>query len=382
MSGTISPAELRESIHVMLEAESDWSLIRGDADEQTRRHADLWRKMASLGWLGIAVPEQYGGLGLDVSHLSLLYEELGQFLTPLPVTATLLAVQALLLAGTEAQKRHWLPALVQGELRASLALPTSAVDLPRLGVNRTLRGEVPDVLDGDRVEAILVPAEDSEGRVYLAIVGKGESGVQIGPRPVIDLTRTLADVRLADAPVDAERLLPLDPSTWTALLDHASLAIASDAAGGATRILADTVAYLGVRRQFDRPIGAFQALKHRAASWKIAVEAVCAFTHHCADSMAGGNVTRSATASAAKASATETYVKVAGDAVQLHGGIGFTWEHECHLFLKRAMLDAVLFGGVMQHKDRAAELGFDRALGPHPKKCEHVALQRFFSRTD
>jgi alkylation response protein AidB-like acyl-CoA dehydrogenase len=382
MSGAISSTELRESIHVMLEAESGWSLIRGEADEQVRARADLWQKMASLGWLGIVVPEQYGGLGLDVSHLSLLYEELGQFLTPLPVTATLLCAQALLLAGTDAQKSRWLPPLAQGELRASLVLPTAAVDLPRLGDDRTLRGDVHDVLDGDRVDVIFVPAEDSAGRLHLAIVGKEDPGVQISPHPVIDLTRGLAQVRFADAPIDAERLLPLDAATWTALLDHASLAIASDAAGGATRILADTVAYLGIRRQFDRPIGAFQALKHRAASWKIAVEAVCAFTRHCADSMREGDAASSAAASAAKASATETYVKVAGDAVQLHGGIGFTWEHECHLFLKRAMLDVALFGSLMQHKDRAAELGFDRGLGPRSKKHAQVAVQRFFSRPD
>ena len=133
--------------------------------------------------------------------------------------------------------------------------------------------------------------------------------------------------------------------------------------GGATRILEDTVAYLRIRRQFDRPIGSFQALKHRAASWKILVEGISALTRHCAELSDDRDPARSGISSAAKASASETYRSVAGDAVQLHGGIGFTWDHECHLFLKRAQLNAALFGSVIQHKDRAAEFAFAEALG-------------------
>jgi alkylation response protein AidB-like acyl-CoA dehydrogenase len=129
------------------------------------------------------------------------------------------------------------------------------------------------------------------------------------------------------------------------------------------------VAYLGTRRQFDRPIGSFQALKHRVATWKILVEGISALARHCADLGAQGDAASSALSSSAKASATEAYMAVAGDAVQLHGGIGFTWEHECHLFLKRAKLNAVLFGSVIQHKDRAADFAFADALGsPDPRR--------------
>jgi len=336
--------------------------------------------MASLGWFGLGLPEAYGGMGLGFRELALLYEELGSFLTPLPTAATLLAADAILAAGSDAQKRRWLAPLAAGEIRAGFALPTAAVEMPQLGDGNVLSGTLTDVLQGDQVDELVVPVLGAGGRLSLAVVGASQPGVEVRPRPIIDLTRTLADVSFSEVRIGPERVMTLEPRTWTRLLDHASLAIACDAVGGAGRILADTVTYLGVRRQFDRPIGAFQALKHRVASWKIAVEAAGALTRHCAELIADGEHSRSALSSAAKASATETYLKVAGDAVQLHGGIGFTWEHDCHLFLKRAALDAVLFGGVMQHKDRAAELAFGGVLGIRTR--EHVPLQRFFSRPD
>jgi alkylation response protein AidB-like acyl-CoA dehydrogenase len=150
--------------------------------------------------------------------------------------------------------------------------------------------------------------------------------------------------------------------------------------GGAIRILSDTVTYLGERRQFDRPIGSFQALKHRVASWKIEVEGITALSRHCGDMLDDREPRASGMVSAAKARATEIYVQVAGDAVQLHGGIGFTWEHECHLYLKRAMFNAALFGGVSQHKDRAAHLTFGPSLLPHA--LDHEVLRRFFNASE
>jgi len=377
----ISCAELRESIHEVLTAESDLSLVRAEPVKKEAALEGLWRKMATLGWFGLGIPEQYGGLGLSFRHTALLHEELGQYLTPLPVMTTLLATDSIVMAGNEEQKLRWLAPLAAGEIRASLALPTGAVELPRLGDDHVVIGTMLDVLDGGRVEEILLPVQHVSGRLYLAMVSRMDLGVEISSRPIIDLTRTLAEVRLSGVRLAPDRLLSLDGDIWTQILDRACLAVASDAVGGATRILADTVAYLGERRQFDRPIGTFQALKHRVASWKIQVEGIGALTRHCAELIADQEPARSGMASAAKASATQTYVQVAGDAVQLHGGIGFTWEHECHLFLKRAMLDAVLFGGVIQHKDRAARFAFadalrlDRAGEPEP-------LRRFFSRPE
>ena len=376
----ISAAELRESVREVLEAESPLTLVRLDREARREPLAALWRHMASLGWFGLAVSQEHGGLGFRFRQLTPLYEELGRYLTPLPVMSTLLAAHAISRAGSDTQQRHWLPRMVSGEVRACLSLPTAALALPRLNPDRTVTGALSDLFNGEEVDELLIPLQDAGGRVHLGLFNRSMAGVKITPRPVIDLTRTLAEVEFHDAVLPDDRLMPIDPGVWTALLDHACLGLASDAVGGATRILADTVTYLGERRQFDRPIGSFQALKHRVAGWKIEVEGITALSRHCGELMDDHEPRSSGMVSAAKARATEIYVQVAGDAVQLHGGIGFTWEHECHLFLKRATLDAALFGGVLQHKDRAAQLNFAHSL--RPRALEHETLRRFFTASE
>jgi alkylation response protein AidB-like acyl-CoA dehydrogenase len=204
------------------------------------------------------------------------------------------------------------------------------------------------------VDELVLPVRGADSALSLAILAREEQGVEVETHDIIDLTRTLGEVRLTGVQVPPERIFPLAAG----LLDHAAVALACDSSGGAAHILERTVSYLGTRKQFDRPIGSFQALKHRAATWKIQLEAVAALTRHACDlldSAAGG---RSATASCAKFSAAETYVAIAEDSVQLHGGIGFTWDHECHLFLKRSRLNCELFGGSTQHRERVAELAF------------------------
>jgi alkylation response protein AidB-like acyl-CoA dehydrogenase len=374
----ISTAELRDSVREVLTAEGDISLLR-EGESACLAMVDLWPKMAALGWFGLAIAEQYGGLGLSYAHLSVLYEELGQWLTPLPVMTTLLAADAISIAGSEQQKQHWLTTMATGAIRASVALPTSAIELPRFVDDHRVTGAVQDLLYGETADEILIPVQSGNGDLYFALVSAATEGVEIRPRSTIDLSRTMADVTLNRAMIEVERLLRVDETAWRRLLDHASLAIACDAVGGSVRILADTVTYLGERRQFDRPIGSFQALKHRVASWKIEAEGVAALTRHCAELIDDRDESRSGVVSAAKAAATDTYIKIAGDAVQLHGGIGFTWEHRCHLFLKRARLDAVLFGSVMQHKDRAARFAFSDVLGPTRATLEFEPLRRFFS---
>jgi alkylation response protein AidB-like acyl-CoA dehydrogenase len=375
---SMSTSELRDSICEVLSAESDLSLLRGEPSRRQSAMTGLWQKMASLGWFGMAIPEAFGGLGLTYRHLSVLYEELGRSLTSLPVMTTLLAADAIAMAGSDLQKQHWLNAIALGAIRASVALPTSSLALPRLGDDRMASGTVHELLYGESADELLIPFQGANETLFFGLISPASQGVEIKPRPMIDLSRTMSDVTLDRVIVERDRLFPVDQSTWTRLLDHASLAIASDAVGGAARILEDTVAYLGERRQFDRPIGSFQALKHRAASWKIEAEAITALTRHCAELIDDCDASRSAMVSAAKAAATDTYIKIAGDAVQLHGGIGFTWEHECHLFLKRARLNAVLFGGAMQHKDRAARFAFQDALRLPAAATVDANMKRFF----
>jgi alkylation response protein AidB-like acyl-CoA dehydrogenase len=369
----ISTEELRDSIRELLQTDGNFEVARLGSAAAPAALEELWRKVSSLGWLGLSIAEERGGLGLGMRELGVLYEELGRFLVPLPVMTSLLAADGVAAAGNDEQKSKWLPWFATGEMRATVALPNGLAQLPQLADDNLVSGTVLDVLYADRVQELFLPVQHSSGRLYLAIVSRTDNGCVIESRPAIDRTRTLAHVRLTGVRVTPDRLLPLDDTVWLRLLDHASLALASDSVGGATRILQDTVGYLQTRRQFDRPIGSFQALKHRAASWRILVEAVTALTRHCADLTADRDPQRSAMASCAKAAATEAYMAVAGDAIQLHGGIGFTWEHECHLFLKRAKLNAMLFGSVIQHKDRAADFAFADALGTPDRRRRFLA---------
>ena len=368
-TASITAEELRDSIREVLEGEELPQAAPADALHRTARTTELWRKMGGLGWLGLTSEERFGGLGLGFRELGVLYEELGRHLTPLPVLPTLLVAECLNIAGSEDQKAKWLPAIAAGDLRATLALPAGTAVLPGIDASGSVVGSVSNVLYADSVDEILLPVRDSSGRRFLALITPDTANVRIEVRPTIDQSRALADVELNGARLTPDRLLPLDERPWMALLDHACVALACDAVGGAARILELTVSYMETRTQFGRPIGSFQALKHRAATWKILVEAVTALARHATDLLASADAAASAVASSAKFSACDAYVAVAGDAIQLHGGIGFTWAHECHLFLKRARLDVVLFGGSAQHRDRVAELAFGSSLGdPSPSR--------------
>jgi len=368
----ISAEELRDAVRDLLRAEGDLDVARLEAPQRERALDDLWQKVSELGCLGLNIGEQYGGMGLGFAALGVLYEELGRHLSPLPILTTLLAAEAIRIGADEEQKAPWLTAIAAGSLRASLALPTGRQTAPRLETGRTAVGSVTDVLYADRADELLVPVQDERG-LFLAVVARSDSRLEVVSRPGFDTSRSLCEIRLNGVDVGERRLIPLEESLWSSLLDHASVALACDAVGGAGRILEDTVTYLDTRRQFGRPVGSFQSLKHRAATWKVVLEGARAFSRHAAELIAGEDAIRSAIASCARVSACEAYIAIAGDAVQLHGGIGFTWEHECHLFLKRARLNAVLFGSLIQHRERAAQFAFADALGA-PDRARRLLL--------
>lgn len=364
----ISTDELRDTVRDLLQAEGDLTIARLQPPRYRQALDDLWQKVAGLGCLGLGIAERYGGMALGFSELGVLYEELGRHLSPLPVMTTLLAAEAIAIGGDEEQRVRWLPAIAAGSLRMGLALPNAAQTFLRLDKDRKVVGSINDVLWADRVDELLVPVADERGPC-LALLARCDEALEVIPCSSFDLTRTLCEVRLKGAEVGGGRLIRMHEELWRGLLDHASVALASDAVGGAARILEDTVSYLGTRTQFDRPLGSFQALKHRAATWKVTLEGARALSRHAAELLCDHDPARSAIASCAKVAGCETYVGIAGDAVQLHGGIGFTWEHECHLFLKRAKLSAVLFGSVIQHKERAAQFAFADALtAPDPAR--------------
>jgi alkylation response protein AidB-like acyl-CoA dehydrogenase len=294
-----------------------------------------------------------------------LYEELGRTLATVPVVPTLLAAWAIEAAGDAQQRTQWLPRIAAGEIIASIALgdpgrPESSMRDGRLSCR------LDHVLFGDVADLILVPVVDSEGASALAMISAQDAGVSVVRCALVDLTRSLATLTLEDVAVPVSNILRFDQAKMDSLRDHGAMALASDSVGGAAFILQRTVDYLGIREQFGRPIGSFQALKHRAAHWKIQLEAALALTRHVGDALDIGAPDGAAIASSAKFYAGDTYAAIAGDAVQLHGGIGFTWEHSCHLFLKRARLNQELFGSSAHHKDRVASLAFTPAAADAP----------------
>jgi len=349
-------AELRDAIRGFLSSESDSHKLRQALENPDEFRRGLWAKIAELGWLGLCIDEAYDGLELGIAAASIGYEEFGRYLTPLPFMSTLLAGAAINRAGTDAQKSAHLPAIAAGEVSACIALP--ATTAPLRIVDDVLNGVSANVLDADSVDLLLLPVIGVGERPGLALIDARASGVAVHARPTIDRTRRLCHVQLTDVALPASQVLYPDDSAWDELLDHACVALACDSMGGASHILEQTVDYLKMRVQFDRPIGSFQALKHRCATWKILQEAAGALTGHAAQLLSADAPLKSAWASNAKFYACDAYASIAGDAIQLHGGIGFTWEHDCHLFFKRAKLNQVLFGAAAQHKERIAGLAF------------------------
>ena len=355
MSDMLGLDELREAVRgVLADRAPDTIHIPDESGRGLDRK--LWKDMAALGWLGLAVPEEYGGLGLGVAHLSVLYEELGAHLASVPILETMIAVTVLTRHGDAEARARWLPAIVAGECLAAVAMPDEGGFLS-IGPGNRIAGVLDHIAFADVATLLLVPVR-SAGGTALALLPADLAGLTVTARPVVDLTRSLARI---DVNSVVPSMLSLAPADWDVMVDHAAMGIACDAVGGAAALLELTIKYLNVREQFGRPIGSFQALKHRAADWKVKIDATTALARHAAALIGARDPGGSATASEAKAYAVDTYAAFAGDAVQLHGGIGFTWEHPCHLFLKRAKLSQQLYGNSIAHKDRAARCAFDQS---------------------
>jgi alkylation response protein AidB-like acyl-CoA dehydrogenase len=355
MSEMLDLGELREAVRgVLVDRRGDAMEIPGEEGRGLDRA--LWDEMAALGWLGLSVAEAHGGLGQTVAHLGILYEELGRELASVPLLPTMLAAAAIEAHGDAEVQARWLPSIAAGACLAAASLPGEG-GVATLAADGCVSGPIDHAAFGDVADLLLVPVRRA-GETALALIAADQPGVTVTRRAVVDLTRSVARIELDG--VSPEALLPIDEAGWNALADHAAMALASDAVGACAALLKLTVDYLQIREQFGRPIGSFQALKHRAADWKVKIEATTALTRHAAALIAAGGEGASATASEAKAYACDTFAVFAGDAVQLHGGIGFTWEHPCHLFLKRAKLGQQLHGSSTVHKERAARFAFGR----------------------
>jgi alkylation response protein AidB-like acyl-CoA dehydrogenase len=331
--------------------------VRRILEGEASYHAGLWRGLAEMGWLGTAVPEPLGGAGQGYLELCILAEELGRCLAPTPFSSTVyLAIEALRLAGSEEQQRRLLPDLTGGARIATLAVaeapaaPTGS-NLEAAVVDGRLRGEKTPVPDAEIADLAVVAARDgAAGPVALWLVDLGQDAVERRPLKTVDPTRNHAALRFRGAA--AERLGGDGWPLLERLFDRAAVLFAFEQLGGAQAALEMAKDYACERHAFGRPIASFQAIKHKLADMYIAVELARAHAYYGAWALSTDAAELPLAAAAARVSASEAFFHAAKENIQVHGGMGFTWEFDCHLYYRRAKLLALNLGSTRRWKDR------------------------------
>ncbi len=345
-----------------------------DDDDPTGFSRALWKEMAELGWVGIPFPEKLGGAEMGLAELAVVMEALGRTLAPEPFLSTvLLGGGALLLAGSDAQKVHWLEKVVSGEALLTLAFQErrSRHDLHRVatraerdGAGWRLTGEKLHVLDGHVADALVVSARtsgaenDGDG-VTLFLLERGAAGVSLERQHRVD-SRNAAVLRLDEVALGADAVVGevgAGAAVLEEVVDRATVGLCAEMLGSMAEAFSRTLHYLKAREQFGVPVGSFQALKHRAAQMFIEIELSRSAVMAAARAVDDGLPEARQLVSVAKARCSETFVLVGNEAVQMHGGIGMTDEHDIGFYLKRARVASQTFGDARYHRDRWARLG-------------------------
>lgn len=322
----------------------------------------LWQSvMAEMGFGGIALPAECGGAGLGHVELAVILMEMGRTLSPSPfLSSVAMAAPAIVQAGSTDQKNQWLPGIASGETIAALGwLEDGGAVLAQRGDEYCLSGCTRFLPFGHVADVLVVAARGAGNGLTLLAVPAKTPGVRVEKHIAIDLTRPLASIHFEDVAVSADMLLGA-PGTadaaYARTLDLARIALAAEQAGGAEAILDLTVQYTKDRVQFGRPIGSFQAIKHRLADMMVQVETAktAAFYAACVADENGDNLAEAA--AIAKAYCSDAFCDCTGNAIQLHGGIGFTWEHDAHLYFKRARGSATLLGDAKSQRETIARI--------------------------
>lgn len=363
-TGAVEREEMRRTVAAFLDRHAGSPQVRAAMAGEPGYDVALWRRMAGeLGLGGVLVPERCGGLGLDFIAAAAVLGEFGRRVVPTPLPTTLVAGAVLARCGTAAADRL-LTRIAEDGVPVSVAvaepaggwdIEATATTATRVGEGWELRGAKAYVPHGAAVGVLLVVARDGdEPGVYA--VDADQPGVVRRSRVTLDQTRRLAEIELAGAM--ATRVHEAGAGPWAAnlLLDLCMVALAVESAAAAASCLDLTVEYLKVRHQFGRPLGSFQALKHRCADLVVRVEGAVSTAWHAAAAAASGSDELPLVAPLAKLVCADTLMAVAAEAIQMHGGIGFTFEHDAHLYLKRGKADQLLHGSGSQLRSRLARL--------------------------
>ncbi|MCU1672987.1 MAG: acyl-CoA dehydrogenase protein [Frankiales bacterium] len=318
----------------------------------------LWKSIGEQGWLAVLVPAEHDGIGLGLLDASVIAREFGAMTTPGPWTSTILAGEALRLAGSAEQQKTWLPRLAAGEVKAAVALhkPGSSPtpDNPAAqSSGGTLTGQLQLVEYAEIADLLVVAAQDG---LYLV----EPSSYTVTRCEALDRTTRVATVEL-NGP--GEKLESSSPAVVLELLDRGAVLVANDLVGIARKALTETVEYDKTRVQFGKPVGSFQAIKHDLADLHVAVTMAEHAATYAAYAVDTDRDDKTLAVSIAKSKAADTARKATSDMIQYHGGIGYTWEHDAHFYFKRAKRLEYAYGDAAQHRERVAKLLLDKATG-------------------
>ena len=333
---------LKKSAREFLNAECPIALVRKLIETDTAFDAGLWSKIAAQGWTGLLIPEEYGGHGMGMVEMAVVLEEMGRALMPGPfLSTTLLAGSIIALGGSEEQKRKYLPAIADGSAKAAIA-----------------RGSG-QFTENAGVADFIVCAAPVDGEFSLFIT----TGLKTTHTPALDLTRPIYDVAIGSAKVAADDIIARGTRAHEILdaaLDVATAGLTAEMTGGMQRLLEITVAYAKTRKQFGRPIGQFQAVQHLCADMLLLTESSRSAAYYACYAVNEGLPEAAEAVSIAKSYTSDAYREVGNRAIQVHGGMGFTWENDCHLYYRRAKASELAFGDAIYHRERLAKMIIDR----------------------
>lgn len=351
---------IKSTAHDFLASRFKSERVREIADSDDGFDARGWKEMAELGWAGLALPEEWGGQDLGTVELAILFEEMGYALAPSPLLSNTIAGLALSRCGSDDQRERYLRPLATGDKRGvpaiwdagSAAVPGEyTLSAESDGDDLVLSGEKILVPDAASADFFLVATAD--GRRH--IVEAGAAGLTVVPETSLDLTRRFSSLRLDGVRVAAADSLPGADADYWPVFHRVCVMLAAESTGVAQRALEMSVAYAKDRQQFGRPIGAYQAVSHRCAQMLLETENSRSAVYGAAWAADAEPKSLPLAASMAKAYASDAGWRVPDAAIQVHGGIGFTWEHDLHFFLKRGRANAAIFGDAKWHRERVAD---------------------------
>jgi alkylation response protein AidB-like acyl-CoA dehydrogenase len=361
---------LRRSAREFLAKECSPKVVRRLMDSADGYDAALWKKIADLGWTALGIPEQYGGVGTFLD-LVVVLEEAGRALLPGPFFSTMgLAVPVLIEAGTDAQKKEALSAIASGSARATLAFtePSARWDPAGVAMKAKQTGGgwqldgvklfVPDAASSDFMVVVARTRGEGEEGITLFFVKGKPDGMMVRPLETLDGTRRWSEVRFQGVKLGPDAVMGSPDKAWPQLkraLEWATAALCAEMVGGVQKVLETSTEYAKSRHQFGKPIGIYQAVSHKLADMLVLSESGRSATYYAAWTVDADAPDRSLASSMAKAYVSDAYRKVAGDGIQVHGGIGFTWEHDMHLYFKRAKSSEVTLGDATYHRELVAQ---------------------------